>query len=265
MNLLGKIAGGGLYALAKLLAFVLDVLINIIGSIVKLVRNLARGFAGLIGLGGCLLIFFFAGPFGLFLLFHPLVLLIILFFVVFPLLGGKFVSYLKYIRYISTEYLFDRANYFMSGTSARFQSFEGYKNYYRQMEDEKIRRERQRRQAEQAREWEEMFRRFYEQQANQGHYQGQGQYHWQGQGTGYNQQAYANPATAFKREYEAACDILGVGYQADKYEIRLAYRQKAKEYHPDLNKSPSATEMFQKVNNAYEFLSDANISRYQSI
>ena len=49
------------------------------------------------------------------------------------------------------------------------------------------------------------------------------------------------------------------------YEIKLAYRKKAKKYHPDLNKSPDATEMFQRINEAYEFLSDENIERYKNI
>lgn len=128
------------------------------------------------------------------------------------------------------------------------------------MEDEKRRKERQRRQAEQQREWEERFRQWYEYQNQQRGYGGYGQY------TGYNnEQAYVNPTTEFKKKYEESCDLLGVGYNADKYEIKLAYRKKAKQYHPDLNKSPDATRMFQQINNAYEFLSDDNIDRYNNM
>ena len=39
----------------------------------------------------------------------------------------------------------------------------------------------------------------------------------------------------------------------------------AKKYHPDINKEPGSKEMFQKVNNAYEFLSDDNIERYRKM
>jgi hypothetical protein len=60
-------------------------------------------------------------------------------------------------------------------------------------------------------------------------------------------------------------DILGVSYNADKYQIKLAYRKKAKEYHPDINKSPDATKMFQQITDAYEFLSEENISRYRNM
>lgn len=260
MNIFKKIGGKILYGIATAVSAILDVLIKIIEIIVNLVRSIATGFIALIGLGGCLLLFMFAGPLGLVVLLNPVILLVILFFVIFPILGTQFVSYLKYIKYILTEYMFDRANYLIEGTSYKFKSFNEYKNYYREMEDEKRRKERQRRQAEQQREWEERFRQWYEYQNQQRGYGGYGQY------TGYNnEQAYVNPTTEFKKKYEESCDLLGVGYNADKYEIKLAYRKKAKQYHPDLNKSPDATRMFQQINNAYEFLSDDNIDRYNNM
>ena len=207
--------------------------------------------------------------FGMFLLFNPIVLLLILFFVVFPILGTKFVSYLKYIRYTITEYLFDRASYLIDGISYQFQSFNEYGDKYRRMEEEKWREEQERRRAQQQREWEERFRQWYEYQNSQrrtGGYGRQGGYYWHGQNAGYGgQQTYADPTIEFKEKYERSCDLLGVGYNADKYEIKLAYRKKAKKYHPDLNKSPDATKKFQEINEAYEFLSDGNIERYQSM
>lgn len=260
MNILKKIAGKILYGIAKAVSAILDVLIKIIEIIVNLVRSIATGFIALIGLGGCLLLLMFAGPLGLVVLLNPVILLVILFFVIFPILGTQFVSYLKYVKYILTEYMFDRANYLIEGTSYKFKSFNEYKNYYREMENEKRRKERQQRQAEQQREWEERFRQWYEYQNQQRRYGEYGQY------TGYNnEQAYVNPTTEFKKKYEESCDLLGVGYNADKYEIKLAYRKKAKQYHPDLNKSPDATIMFQQINNAYEFLSDDNIDRYNNM
>lgn len=52
--------------------------------------------------------------------------------------------------------------------------------------------------------------------------------------------------------------ILGVGKNASDDEIKSAYRQMAKKYHPDLNKdNPEAAEKFKEVNEAYEVLGDA--------
>jgi len=49
---------------------------------------------------------------------------------------------------------------------------------------------------------------------------------------------------------------LGVGRNANEDEIKKAFRQKARQLHPDVNKSPNAQEQFQKVSEAYEVLSD---------
>lgn len=50
---------------------------------------------------------------------------------------------------------------------------------------------------------------------------------------------------------------MGVSKDATQDQIKRAYRQKAKEYHPDINKAPEAAEMMKKVNVAYDVLSDA--------
>lgn len=265
MNIFKKIAGKVLYAIAKLISIILDVLIKTIETIVTVVGGIAKGFIALIGMGGCLIVFMLAGPLGFALLLHPAVLLTILFFVIFPILGTKFVSYLKYIKYIITEYLFDRAYFLIDGISYQFRSFDGYKDKYKKMEYERKRKEQQRRQEEQQKEWEERFRQWNEYQNYQRGNSGHSNYEWYGQNTGYGNQTYVNPTAEFKSKYEKSCDLLGVGYDADKYQIKLAYRKKAKEYHPDLNKSPNATEMFQQINNAYEFLSDGNIERYKNM
>lgn len=44
-----------------------------------------------------------------------------------------------------------------------------------------------------------------------------------------------------------ALEILEVKEDANLEEIKKAYYEKAKEYHPDINKSKSAQEQFQKV------------------
>jgi len=51
-------------------------------------------------------------------------------------------------------------------------------------------------------------------------------------------------------------DILGVSRNADKKQIKSSYRQKARQYHPDVNKSPGAEDQFKKISEAYEVLSD---------
>ncbi len=51
-------------------------------------------------------------------------------------------------------------------------------------------------------------------------------------------------------------EILGVSADASLKEIRDAYRQKAREFHPDLNPDPNAVERMQEINEAYEVLRD---------
>ncbi|XP_078369632.1 dnaJ homolog subfamily A member 3, mitochondrial-like isoform X2 [Oculina patagonica] len=55
--------------------------------------------------------------------------------------------------------------------------------------------------------------------------------------------------------------ILGVSPSADQKEIKKAYFDLAKKYHPDTNKSAGAAEKFQEISEAYECLSDDNKRR----
>ncbi len=50
--------------------------------------------------------------------------------------------------------------------------------------------------------------------------------------------------------------ILGINRDADKEEIKRAFRRLARKYHPDVNKEPGAEETFKEINRAYEVLSD---------
>lgn len=50
--------------------------------------------------------------------------------------------------------------------------------------------------------------------------------------------------------------ILGVGRNATREEIRKSYKALAKKYHPDLNKSPEASEKFKEINEAAAVLGD---------
>lgn len=56
-----------------------------------------------------------------------------------------------------------------------------------------------------------------------------------------------------KRDYY---EVLGVDKNATKQEIRRAYRAKAREYHPDVNKAEDAKDKFIEAKEAYEVLSD---------
>ncbi len=56
-----------------------------------------------------------------------------------------------------------------------------------------------------------------------------------------------------KRDYY---EVLGVSKDATDAEIKSAFRKKAKEFHPDINKSPDAPEKFKEAQEAYACLSD---------
>ncbi len=51
-------------------------------------------------------------------------------------------------------------------------------------------------------------------------------------------------------------EILGVSRDADKEDIKQAYRRLARRYHPDVNKEDGAEERFKEINRAYEVLSE---------
>mmetsp|Transcript_17024 Transcript_17024/g.29458 ORF Transcript_17024/g.29458 Transcript_17024/m.29458 type:complete len:457 (-) Transcript_17024:53-1423(-) len=57
--------------------------------------------------------------------------------------------------------------------------------------------------------------------------------------------------------------VLGVSKNASKDEIKKAYRRLARQWHPDINKSPEGEEKFKEISKAYEILSDPEVrARY---
>lgn len=58
-------------------------------------------------------------------------------------------------------------------------------------------------------------------------------------------------------------EVLGVSREADKEELKQAFRRLARKYHPDVNKEAGAEEKFKEINRAYEVLSEPEMrARY---
>ena len=51
-------------------------------------------------------------------------------------------------------------------------------------------------------------------------------------------------------------NLLGVDRDASFDDIKKSYRKLAREFHPDINPDPSASEKFKEITTAYEVLSD---------
>jgi molecular chaperone DnaJ len=56
-------------------------------------------------------------------------------------------------------------------------------------------------------------------------------------------------------------ETLGIPRNADEAEVKKAYRNLARKYHPDVCKEPGAEEKFKKINEAYSVLSDEQKKR----
>jgi hypothetical protein len=182
MNILKKSWGKTIYGLAIFISAIFNAFICVVDSIIRLVKGVGRGILSLISMGGFLFLMLLAPA----LLFNPFTFLIITFLIIFPILGSKFVSYLKYIRYTLTEYLFDHADNLINNKRTQFRTFGEYGRRYKRMEEEKRRKEQQKRQEAQQREWEKRFRQWAEYQnsqrnSNYGGYGGYGGYSWSNQ------------------------------------------------------------------------------------
>ncbi len=61
-------------------------------------------------------------------------------------------------------------------------------------------------------------------------------------------------------------EALGVSRNASKSEIKKAFRNKAKEFHPDLSNSPEAAEAFKRIKEAHdELIKDASEAPRESV
>jgi curved DNA-binding protein len=56
-------------------------------------------------------------------------------------------------------------------------------------------------------------------------------------------------------------EVLGVSRDASADDIQRAYRTLARRHHPDVNKDPSAEELFKEINEAYQVLKDPGTRR----
>lgn len=59
-----------------------------------------------------------------------------------------------------------------------------------------------------------------------------------------------------KRKY---LELLNLPYNSTKEDIRKQYRKLAKEFHPDKNKAKNATEIFQGIKEAYDYLMEVRL------
>lgn len=252
-----KLFGKFIHGLASVLNSIFNFLINILNAIVTVFEGLSQ----VIMLIGCsaifvLPIFFIAIP--------PRLLTIFLIIAVVPFLGKSFISLLRYGNYTLIEWMYDKADTLITGKMKGYENLSDYAKKYRLDQERERRRqaeeERQRRQEEMNQKFEEFFQGFNFSgfDFDTGNFDG-----------GYNTGSYQNGGfvndLGFKEKYQKACDTLGVSYTSDQYEIKLAYRKLAKKFHPDISTDPNATEKFQKINDAYDFLTSENINKYKNM
>lgn len=239
--------------------YVLEFFIGLFSLLTELSRSFRSLLLSVLFFGGCLFFFIFLIPMSFSSRGGTPWGSIVLLILIFPVIGSFAVSRLKYLQYMATEYFYERADYYLLGKDVTYETMGDYGRRY----ERKIEAERRRQQEERARMEEEMFRRQFEAFFNQGNFGGYQESY--GDFGGNHQGSYGPYDGGFKEKYEAAVHRLGVDVNADKYEIRLAYKKLAKKYHPDLNPEEDTTKIFQEINAANDFLNDENIARYKSM
>lgn len=256
-RILGNINKG----LGTFFDYLFEFLISFVSLLVSIFKSAQQVLLTIFLFGGCFILLLFMNVLIFNLKSWPF--LLILMILIFPLIGSIAVSYLKYLQYMITEYFYEKADYYLLGKNVTYEKMGDYgKRYQRKVKEEQKKAQ------------EEAFRRQFEDFLGgsnfQWHYgpfdQGfEEEFYRQQTGGGYYQQRQASSPSSFRQKYEEATATLGVSPDADKYEIKLAYRKMAKMYHPDINKEVDATQKFQQISDAYEFLSDENIARYKRL
>lgn len=259
MNIIKKALGKGLYPITKIIEGGFTVTIRLLETLVLITKGISGGLLLLLSMGGCLFLIIFAIPLGFRVLTDPYALGGLLFLFFFPMLAGRLLNYLKKQRFLLTGFLYNLSKHLIRPEEHPYRSYASYKKAYEKAQED-YRREQERRFYEQQRQkqraWNEQFhqwqsqgasgRRYYYHSGSNGQWSNRGGHHHTFGGTG------ENP----RQKYRESLDILGVSEDADERELKSAYRKKAKKYHPDINKDPDATKKFQKINDAYKFLSE---------
>ena len=257
MKFIKRVLGHIVHAFARAHRFILRGLVYLLETGILLVKRFLKGCLLLFSMGGCIVVFLLIGPIGAWLLQNPIVLLILLLIVSFPLLGAILLNKLRDFQVVSERHLFGLAEYLKDPDHHTRRSYKYHKQTYQAQKAEQERRKWEKREREQ-RMWEERFRS-YGGGFGGGYGQRTGPY-------GYSSGSTAgNPYADFKSKYEKSCATLGIPVTTEESRIKLAYRKKAKQYHPDVNQAADATAKFQEISEAYEFLNEDNIRRYKGM
>lgn len=79
----------------------------------------------------------------------------------------------------------------------------------------------------------------------------------------YNQKyEYYNPNTTNDSEYEKACSYFGITSDMSEEEKKRKYKEFAKKYHPDVNKSPDASEKMKEINKYWNIIKEHDTLRH---
>lgn len=63
--------------------------------------------------------------------------------------------------------------------------------------------------------------------------------------------------------YQEALQIMGLQEGYSEAELKKAYRDLVKKYHPDLNHAPDAEEQMRRINEAHDYLNGNKVKKTQ--